>query len=237
MPKGVYVRKVETWRKISASLKGHSVSEETKRKLKGITRSEEFRKKLSLVRKDMRHTEETKRKISLGNLGKHRSEETREKISVSHKDYKHPVWVRMKMSSTHKKKFLDPTFVAQFKVWSNKRYVQGSFKSYKNSCDIYFGSSYELYAYIKLEHDCNVKQYGRCCFSIPYFYKGSMRRYIPDIGVECMDGTKTIIEVKPSGRVKEVENVIKASVAREYCRENGMNYEIWTESEIFNVHS
>ena len=83
--------------KVSETLKGHIVSEETKRKIseahRGISLSEEHKRKLSEAHKGKSrtpHSDETRRKISESNRGKHstpRSEETRCKMSESLKKY------------------------------------------------------------------------------------------------------------------------------------------------------
>ena len=69
-------------KKISDTLKGHKVSEETRRKIidaqKGIPKSEESCKKMSESHKGKIHSEETRRKISDSNKGKKLSEEHRQ---------------------------------------------------------------------------------------------------------------------------------------------------------------
>lgn len=110
MPTGIYIRKVETKKKISQTLKGRKLSKETKKKMslarkgKKISsetrekmrqhiKSEEHRRKLSEAGKKRignnnhrfgkSHSEETKRKMSSKQRGKKHTEETKEKIRLA----------------------------------------------------------------------------------------------------------------------------------------------------------
>jgi len=126
----------------------------------------------------------------------------------------------------------DPKYISKVEKHQMIGYIAGYFKSYKNNCEIRFQSSYELKAYIKLEHDYTVTRYGRCYFSIPYIYKGEARIYVPDILVEYNDKRKVLIEVKPSKKLNTIINILKFNAGEQYCRENSMKYLIWTENEL-----
>ena len=104
----------ETKRKISESLKGRKQSEETKRKrsklLKGRNRSEETKQKISEAKKGIPLSDEHIRKISeslKGNQrhkGHHHTDETKLRISESKKG-KSPCWNKGKhWSEEHRKK-------------------------------------------------------------------------------------------------------------------------------------
>ncbi len=147
--------------------------------------------------------------------------------------FKNPVTHAIK-TAANRRRWDDPEYVAKASQRLSKqegKYLQGSFKSVKNKCNITFQSSYELHAFIRLEHDDSVKSYGRCGFSIIYINSGLAKRYIPDIFVEYTDGRKCIIEVKPLLKVNEATNLTKARAGEEYCRENGLQYIIWTEKD------
>ena len=75
-------------RKISESLKGRTVSAETRRKMSDRTVSAETRRKISEAKKGKTHSEETRRKMSEAHKGKKRkphSAETRRKMSEAAK--------------------------------------------------------------------------------------------------------------------------------------------------------
>lgn len=79
-------------------------------------------------------------------------------------------------------------------------------------------------------------KYGRCHFRISYILDGKGHMYLPDILIELIDGTKKIIEIKSMWQVKHETHgraiEAKAFAAEEFCRQNGLQYEIWTEQHI-----
>ena len=112
----------------------------------------------------------------------------------------------------------------------------GHYFSKKNSCNLFYASEQgERTAYIKLENNPLVKRYGRCNFTIPYFFEGIVRLYRPDIMVEYLDGQKEIIEVKPEWALKHKNTSPKISAKilalREFCEANSFLCSVWTEKE------
>lgn len=126
----------------------------------------------------------------------------------------------------------NPEFIKTRLQVISKGYKQGVFYSYKNNCNIRFQSSYELYAYLKLEHMDNVISYGRCHFSIHYTYRGMSHKYIPDILVDFLDGTQAIIEIKPGSFLTKEKVYLKSLAGEKYCRINGLKYITWTEKDL-----
>lgn len=92
--------------------KGHSLSEETKRKIaesrRGKPASEETKKKMSDARKGNKyalghkHTDETKKKISESHLGKRPTEEARKRMSGAQKGRTFSEETIKRMSDAHK---------------------------------------------------------------------------------------------------------------------------------------
>lgn len=86
---GIGYRSITTGIKISKSLKGKHLSEETKRKIsvlmKGRILTEEWKQKIGRANKGRIHSEEFKLKCSNRQKGKRHSEETKRKMSLSHK--------------------------------------------------------------------------------------------------------------------------------------------------------
>lgn len=127
--------------------------------------------------------------------------------------------------------------------WATKRMIEckmrnaysktGFFNSAKNGKQVFYRSSMERDAYIILENDMNVASYKNEPFHIPYEVEGIIKNYVPDILVFYSDGSKILIEVKPSYRFKYHCELIKIEALEKYSSENSIPYAIWTEKEIY----
>lgn len=136
--------------------------------------------------------------------------------------------VKEKQSRSLSQRILDGTFKP-----FGKNFKTGYFFSNKNQRDYYYRSSYELLAYQKLELLPEVKTYDVEPFKIPYTdTKGIVRNYIPDILINYDEGLKELIEVKPENLLKDEIVQIKIESARQYYKDNGMNFNIWTEKYL-----
>lgn len=91
----------------------------------------------------------------------------------------------------------------------------------------------ELYTIKLLENDPNVKYFDRCKFRIPYTYLDKNRFYYPDFMVEYNDGSKIIIEVKPSWKLRHKKYrdpiIAKNIAANKYAKKRGMVFLLFTE--------
>ena len=86
-----------------------------------------------------------------------------------------------------------------------------------------------------LDSERTVAAWAYECIAIPYVSAvrtGRVRRYIPDFLVERNDGSREVIEIKPSSRVSRLTNVKKFAAAREWCKQHGANFVIVTEIEL-----
>lgn len=216
---------IETKQKVSKSLQGHITMEETKRKisekLKGrilvYSNPEERIRKISKSMKGVKKppfTDMHKQNIGLASKGKKRApitEEHRRKLSEA------------RIRVIQQKGGCD---------YNSRRYKKGVFYSIKNQKELRYDSSLELCAYQILEQLSKVKSYDRCKFSIDYTFKDSMHKYLPDIEVVYIDGSKDIIEVKPIYLINDEKNQAKFIAAKEYCDRNNMKYSIWTDKDI-----
>lgn len=102
----------ETKRKISETLRFHSVSEASRKRMSEAHKgrkhlSEEAKRKLSEARKGKKLSEETKKKISETLKGKHHSEEARKKMSETRKG--HLVSEETKRKISEAKKGIPPS--------------------------------------------------------------------------------------------------------------------------------
>jgi hypothetical protein len=143
--------------------------------------------------------------------------------------------------------------IKQLKPQRDSRYKQGYinpksckklFESISNEPIIY-RSSYEYKFIVWLENDRRVKAWGSECICIPYMYSdGTTHRYYPDYFVEMVDGTKMVIEIKPSSQTRKPvnencwlakeysKNVCKWKEAMKYCKKKGYEFRILTEKTI-----
>ncbi|MFA5395709.1 MAG: NUMOD3 domain-containing DNA-binding protein [Methanogenium sp.] len=189
---------LKTIRKISKSLIGNS------RHL-GHHHSIEVRLKISNARKGSRLSEEHKRNIGLGNLGrpspmkgKHHSEESKKKTSEKVSGSRNPMY--------------------------GKPAPKGSGRGWCGYLDsIYFRSLLELsYLYYLIEHKIKFENAEKRKYRIPYVDEfGTDRTYYADYVIG-----KEIIEIKPKFAMKFDRNQKKAEAAYEWCKKNGMFYQI-----------
>lgn len=59
-----------------------------------------------------------------------------------------------------------------------------------------------------------------------------IRKYYPDFQVEYKDGSKVVVEIKPSRRLDQAKVVKKIKAAQSWCQSNNMTYKILTEIEL-----
>ena len=100
-----------------------------------------------------------------------------------------------------------------------------------------------------LEGSSQVRAWGSECVCIPYlFVDGKMHRYFPDYYVEMEDGSKILIEIKPSNQTRPpknenswaarewARNSCKWKAAKEFCERSGLQFKILTENTIEKLH-
>jgi hypothetical protein len=146
--------------------------------------------------------------------------------------------------------------IKDFKPIKDGRYSQGYINP--SSCKkifpqmktdkIIYRSSYERKFIAWLENSEQVKNWGSECIRIPYLYiDGKMHSYYPDYFVEMMDGTKMVVEIKPSSQTKRPvnentwvgkeyrKNMCKWKATMEFCQAKGYKFKIITEKTINNL--
>lgn len=146
--------------------------------------------------------------------------------------------------------------IKDFKPIKDGRYSQGYINP--SSCKkifpqmktdkIIYRSSYERKFIAWLENSEQVKNWGSECIRIPYLYiDGKMHSYYPDYFVEMVDGTKMVVEIKPSSQTKRPvnentwvgkeyrKNMCKWKATMEFCQAKGYKFKIITEKTINNL--
>ena len=119
------------------------------------------------------------------------------------------------------------------KLGQNSRFKSGVFSSLKsNRC--YYRSSYELKLMEILEEDSSVVSFFMEPFLIPYVgLDKKNHKYIPDCLIKYVNNVNVLVEVKPERLLNTPTNILKFEAGKEYCKNNNMEYVIWTEKELF----
>lgn len=240
---------------------GREVSQEQRdkisSKLSGIERSDEFKQKISEYMKNnaegiARATRNIREnQCTTGMLGKTHSNETKEKMASSHAGKTFSPEHRQNISEG-RKKMLEETggFTKEHRENISKAtlrqyangfkpqtlHIRGWHESPKAG-NIYFSSSYEKKAYLKLDEDESVKIYSRESITVPYLHpiKNTISNYIIDLQVKYFDGSEKWIEIKPSFLTNDEIVKTKANAATIAAKKVGVNYEIWTEVDLFGA--
>ena len=158
-------------------------------------------------------------------------------------------WVSLKSDEEKYNAFREKLSEGQKKAWRENKALNSEdwlyyissrgggrksvFNSKKSNAYIKCSSSWEHRACEILEDNPDVL-YFRRAKSIPYKLDGEDRRYIPDFYVEKRDGSREIIEVKPSRLLGHRMNVEKFRYAQDFCYNNGLTFSVWTEREIMS---
>ena len=110
-------------------------------------------------------------------------------------------------------------------------------------------SSWERAAFSWCERNENVIKWSSEELIIVYLSQVDKRvhRYFPDLFIEYGDGRKVVIEIKPASQTIQpkkkgkrylresltyIKNVSKWQAAKEFCRKNDLDFEIWTEHTL-----
>lgn len=99
----------------------------------------------------------------------------------------------------------------------------------KANKEVFARSSWEKDFMEKLDNDNIILSAIFEPFVVMYRYAQKQRHYIPDLLILYKDGTKKLIEIKPSCFLDAEINKCKFSAAQKYCDEKGMTFEVWTE--------
>lgn len=258
---GYYGSNSEPYTQICGSCVQHGkmISDEQKEKIRltltGIKRSDEFKNKLSYYMKNnpegiARATKNVlENRCTTGMLGKKHSIEVKQKMSDAHsgKEFSQE---HCENISIGRKKMLEET--GGFSKEHRENISKATIKQYQNGFEpklhhvtgwhlspkagkVYFRSSYEKKAYLKLDEDDNVKTYKTESVTTEYFNpeKNINSTYLIDLLIEYKDGSKKLVEVKPEQWLKD--DIIKAKIESGNKKAQSLNipFEVWTEMNLF----
>lgn len=105
-------------------------------------------------------------------------------------------------------------------------HIRGNYKSAKNQCEVYYGSSYELRCIYQLENNPEVSSYRR--MNAIKTDHNSWRN--PDLFVN-INGEEWIFEVKPKKTLIYQDVIDQIYDSTEYCKKNNIKFRIWTEDD------
>ena len=98
-----------------------------------------------------------------------------------------------------------------------------------------FRSLWEKSYFEYLDSNSEVSKFYSESLRVPYVANkktGRLRNYIPDLLVEYIDGSRQIIEIKPTRFLTKLANIKKFNAARLYCADNGITFVIVTEKDL-----
>jgi hypothetical protein len=235
------------------------MSEEQKEKIRlsltGIKRSDEFKEKISKYMKNnpdgiARATKNLfENHCTTGMLGKKHSEEVKQKMSESHlgkeftDNHCNNISIgRKKMladtggfTKEHREKISKSTIKQYQSGFEPKlHHVKGWHLSSKAG-KVYFRSSYEKKAYIKLDEDDDVKNYKTEFVSTEYFNpeKQINSSYLIDLFIEYIDESKKLVEIKPEKWLEDRIIKLKIEAGISKAKEMNVPFEVWTEMNLF----
>lgn len=222
---------IETIYRMSKARMGKKLTIETKRKMseshKRENLSKETLQRMSMTKKGKIPSIETRKKMSKARIGKILSIETRKKISESHKRENLSKKTLQKMSEGMKR-----AYACGKRILPKRNF--GKIYSVKNKKWINYRSYYELSAYKLLEQMAMVIKYEIEPFVIPYRNDyDDVRSYFPDLLIYYRDGSKELIEIKPSKLINHWKNRKKFKAAQNFCNDRKINFSIWSECDIF----
>lgn len=170
------------------------------------------------------NTPERSKKISRSLTGKSKSESHKQKISEHMKSY----WGE---ETNRERQSLEQAERVKNGLLTKCTRVHGYFNNPKKSSkpNVYYRSLFELNAILHLESNVDVNSYTFEPYNIEYSFEGKIRHYIIDCLIEYKNGTKCIVEFKPSCHITHEKNVAKFESAQKFASENGFIFEIWTE--------
>lgn len=223
--------------------------------LTGIKRSDEFKENLShYMKNNPEGIERGKNNLIPGsgggwNKGKETPDEVKQKMSETHKGKVFTDEHRENIS-LGRKKMLEET--GGFTQEHRENLSKASKNNYEKGFNpnefhrrgwhispkagkVFYRSSYEKRAFILLDNKESVVSYQIESIKIPFYnpVKKITGTYLIDVLCEHQDGSMTLIEIKPQAFVENIVVKAKHEAAYAYAKENGIQFEIWTEIELF----
>ena len=135
-------------------------------------------------------------------------------------------------------------------AYSGKYKVQNKSKYNGDPTNVVFRSMWEKYCFMWCDSNPHVKQWSSEEIVVPYYYDADKKyhRYFPDLKI-VMEGKTILVEIKPDKETKPpkkpnkskryinealtyVKNMNKWKAAEQYCKDNGWEFQVWTENTL-----
>lgn len=116
-----------------------------------------------------------------------------------------------------------------------KRYHTGVHVSSKTDQHCKYRSGWELKYMEWLDANPDVRSFLYEQVRVPYVSNvrtGKIRTYYPDFLVEFIDGSKLLVEVKPSRKLEQSTVKKKLAAAQVWASEHGATLQVLTEKEL-----
>lgn len=139
-------------------------------------------------------------------------------------------------------------------AYSGKYKVKNKEKYHGDPTNVVYRSLWEKYCMIYFDNHKKIKKWSSEEIVVPYLYEVDKRyhRYFPDFKISWIDGSVTLVEVKPNKETKPptgnrrtkryitegytyVKNRNKWKAAEDYCKDRKWNFEIWTENDLHRM--
>lgn len=106
--------------------------------------------------------------------------------------------------------------------------------------DIYFRSHWELRAFHYCDNSAKVIAWASEETIVPYYMKGRRKpyKYYPDLMIYFDTKEVVMVEIKPKYEASNPsrQNINKWAAARQYCKQRGWRFQIWTEDTINKLY-
>lgn len=124
------------------------------------------------------------------------------------------------------------------KFYGKTRTKRGTYFSTKNNINITYRSSWEESVFLWLDKNEEVSSYE--CEKLRLKYKDPKNNsldkiYIPDILLKYKNGKEILVEIKPKAFFNDPINIEKFKAAKEYCKQNNIDFEIWSDDKIEEI--
>ena len=176
--------------------------------------------------------EDVKQKMSIAHSGKEFTDEHCENISIGRKKM---LVETGGFSKEHREKISKATIKQYQNGFEPKLHHVSGWHNSPKAGKVFFRSSYEKKAFIKLDEDNAVQTYKVEAVSTEYFNteKEINSSYLIDLFVEYTDGSKKLIEVKPEKWLEDNIVSLKIEAGKNKAHQMGIPFEIWTEMNLF----
>lgn len=148
-----------------------------------------------------------------------------------HMKVKHPSF-KLKNFAGQDRAIVWHDFSAKGRKTRKPKFKQGRYESTKTGKVLTYRSGLEEKLYKILDSHDEVMSFYSEPFHIDYIHKGQAHKYIPDLIVNFMDGSRAVWEVKPANQTDLEQNRNKWKAAEQACKVRGWNFEVFTEQKI-----